>query len=441
MSRSHSVKWMLSPAVLISFLILPNGLAQETTAGVQGMVKDSSNASISGATVEVAGPSLIGTRKVTTDEGGNYRITQLPAGVYTVTVSAKGFRTDKLSGIELAVGRLPTIDVRLQVGTVSETVEVSSIAPIVDTTQSKVQATVSRELLSSLPEGRSFQSVIPFAAGARQEPLQGGANGFQIDGASNGENVYLIDGVNTTNIQSGGVGKSFQMDFVEEVQIKSSSFEAEYGGALGGVINAVGKRGSNDWHGTLVTYLQSNGLNNNNGDRGLRINPTLPARNTTTRLDGTPEYFSAVKDHQTIVEPGYTVGGALLKDKLWIFSSYIPSLTTTRRLTNFTGLNPGPRTLTQTATQHNAYNRLDYGVTNNLRVRFVELRLLAHHRSLGRPGEQLRPAQYRLHHRSEHPPFGCGLSQSAGGLQFRWRLDADCETGCQRTLRLLLQQQ
>ena len=80
--------------------------------------------------------------------------------------------------------------------------------------------------------------MIPFAAGARNEPLQGGTNGFQIDGASDGENVYLIDGVNTTNIQNGGVGKSFQMDFVEEVQIKSSSFEAEYGGALGGVINA-----------------------------------------------------------------------------------------------------------------------------------------------------------------------------------------------------------
>ncbi len=112
------------------------------------------------------------------------------------------------------------------------------------------------EFMDKLPQGRSFQSVIPFAAGARQEPFQGGTNGFQIDGASNGENVYLIDGVNTTNIQNGGVGKSFQMDFVEEVQIKSSSFEAEYGGALGGVINAVAKRGSNNWHGSLVTYFQ-----------------------------------------------------------------------------------------------------------------------------------------------------------------------------------------
>jgi hypothetical protein len=109
---------------------------------------------------------------------------------------------------------------------VAETVEVAADASVVDVTQSKVQVTVSRKDLDALPQGRSFQSVIPFDAGARNEPQQGGTNGFQSDGASNGENVYLIDGVNTTNIQNGGVGKSFQMDFVEEVQIKSSSFSS-----------------------------------------------------------------------------------------------------------------------------------------------------------------------------------------------------------------------
>ena len=125
--------------------------------------------------------------------------------------------------------------------------------------------TVAKELLDNIPKGRSFQTVIPFAAGARGEPLQGpNSAGFQIDGASDSENVYLIDGVNTTNIQNGGVGKNFQMDFVDEVQVKSSSFEAEFGGALGGVINAVPKRGSNDWHGSLLTYYQTNALNANN---------------------------------------------------------------------------------------------------------------------------------------------------------------------------------
>src|SRR5258706_1731853 len=101
------------------------------------------------------------------------------------------------------------------------------------------------------------------------------------------------------------------MDFLEEVQVKSSSFEAEHGGALGGVINAVPKRGSNEFHGTLVFYWQNNAMNANDGDRSLRINPLLPALNTSTRLDGTVESFMAAKDQRNIVEPGYTLGGPL----------------------------------------------------------------------------------------------------------------------------------
>ena len=126
------------------------------------------------------------------------------------------------------------------------------------------------------PKGRSFQSVSrwpPARASSRSSGTAtsgSGTGGFQIDGASDSENVYMVDGVNITNIQNGGVGKSFQMDFIQEVQVKTSSFEAEHGGALGGVINVVPKRGSNDWHGSLVTYLRSNAFNANNRDRVLR---------------------------------------------------------------------------------------------------------------------------------------------------------------------------
>ena len=122
-------------------------------------------------------------------------------------------------------------------------------ALLVDVTQSKVAVDVDKEVIDNIPKGRSFQSLITFAPGARMEPLQGGrndkGNSFQVDGASDAENVYLVDGVNMTDAQSGGVGKNFQIDFIETVQIKSTGFEAKYGGALGGVVNAVPKRGSN----------------------------------------------------------------------------------------------------------------------------------------------------------------------------------------------------
>ena len=107
-----------------------------------------------------------------------------------------------------------------------------------------------------------------------------------------------------------------------------------------------------------MSYLRSNAFNANNRDRVLRTNPATStvtsasgacAATQTCRLDATPEYYMENKDQETIVEPGFEVGGAILKNKLWIYSSYIPQIDTTRRVTNFTGANPGPRTLLQHA--------------------------------------------------------------------------------------------
>ncbi len=364
--------------------VIPAALAQETTAGLQGYVKDQSGAVVPKATVEATSPALIGSKKTEADGVGYYRFTNLPPGEYTLDVTASGFRAYRQIGIVLEVGRLPNIDVQLQVGAVTQVVEVTQQAPLVDTAQSKVAVTVEHQMLESLPKGRSFQSMIPFAPGARQEPLQSTTgsrdNGFEIDGASDSENVYLIDGMNTTNIQNGGVGKNFQMDFIQEVQIKSSSFEAEHGGALGGVVNVVPKHGSNAWHGSAVAYLRSNGFNANDACAsgytssgfstvcGLRLNPNLASLSSSTRLDGTPEYYVPKKDFRQILERGFELGGPAFKDRLWVYTSYIPASDRITRTTTFTDLNPGPRALTQRFTQHNAYTRLDYRMFNALRL-------------------------------------------------------------------------
>src|ERR1051325_7838843 len=315
MNRATSYRSLL--AILLAFaLLLPAAFAQETTAGLMGTVKDQSGAVVPNATVELTGP--LGSQKIVTDSSGQFNFAKLPVGMYSVAVSANGFSTYKRSGIELSTGRLPSIEIQLKLGAQQETVEVSGEAPVVDVTQSKVATSVSRAILDNIPKGRSFQSVIPFAPGARQEPLQGGTmsrdNGFQIDGASDSENVYMMDGMNTTNIQNGGVGKNFQMDFVQEVQVKTSSFEAEFGGALGGVINAVPKRGSNEWHGSVLAYLRTNALNANDPCStgytssgfstvcGLRLDPTKAGLSSSTRLDGTPQYYVPRKDNRRILE-------------------------------------------------------------------------------------------------------------------------------------------
>ena len=126
MNRSQRGKWLVLPVALIALLILPCALAQETTAGLLGTVKDPSGASVVSAAVEVSGPALIGTKKAETDQVGYFRFANLPAGVYSLTVTASGFRTFKQEGINLEVGHLPSIEVHLEVGAMTETVEVSA---------------------------------------------------------------------------------------------------------------------------------------------------------------------------------------------------------------------------------------------------------------------------------------------------------------------------
>ena len=241
---------------------------------------------------------------------------------------------------------MPSIEVALEVGTVGEVVEVSGKAPIVDVTTSKVAVDIPQEVIDNLPKGRSYQSLIPFAPGARQEPLQSSRvdrlrqNGFQIDGASDSENTYLVEGLDTSNIQNGGIKQNVVFEFVDQVQVKTSGTEAEFGGAMGGVVNVIQKRGSNNWHGSLVTYYRTNALDANDqcattpqptlsesvvpsGQQlrcGLRYDPNGPSFDngikSGIRHDQSPTYYIQKQDQYKTLEPGYEIGGPILKNKL-----------------------------------------------------------------------------------------------------------------------------
>src|SRR5262245_16635254 len=157
--------WMLVFSVSV--------LAQESTGGIQGVVKDPQGALIPGATVEVTSPALIGKKTAMTDSAGAYRFDLLPPGVYSISVQATGFAPQTQGKLQLTTGALPTVNITMQVGAVTQEVSVAAEAAAIDVTLSKVQTNVTTEILEALPKSRSFQSVIPFAPGARQEPLQG----------------------------------------------------------------------------------------------------------------------------------------------------------------------------------------------------------------------------------------------------------------------------
>lgn len=346
-------------------------LAQETTAGLQGYVRDQTGAVVSGVAIEIVGPSVVGAKKTETDSSGFYRFTNLPPATYALTVTAKGFKVAKRAGIELAVGRLPNVDIQLEVGASSETVEVSAAAPLVDVTQSKVQTNVTAEVLASVPAGRSFQSVIQFAPGARAEPLQGGPAGtstvpgqlgFQVDGSGNSENSYLIEGQETADVQNGASNTNVPMEFIQEIVVKSSGFEAEHGGALGGVINVIQKRGSNQWHGSIFTYFQGDQL-----DAGP--NPLLRRDPTTTPganfQDQTAQFIQPKKDHYRNWEPGFEAGGDLVKNRVWVFLSTVPRLERLSRTVNMTS---GLRTFSESNNTYYSLARLDVKATENIRL-------------------------------------------------------------------------
>jgi hypothetical protein len=366
MHRFQTEKWLLLPLLLIALAILPHAFAQETTASLQGSVKDPSGAIIPKASVEVTSTALIGAKKMDAEQG-YFHFANLPPGRYTLTISATGFRTVRQEGIALEVGRMPTINVIMEVGTLAETVEVSAESANVDVTQSKVQANITRDNLMDLPtQSLSFQSVIQFAPGARSEPLQAG---YQINGASNSENSYLVEGQETASIYDGHSNANVPMDFIQEVQVKTNGFEAEYGGALGGVVNVINKRGSNEWHGGVFTYYNADRFNAAPIPTQLK-NPQFAANyNGNKRLDQPMEYYYPVKDHSRVVDPGFTLGGDLVKDRLWTFVSGAPDFNNVARTVNFTYPGAvGARTFHDTSNTYYSVARLDFLATQKIRL-------------------------------------------------------------------------
>jgi outer membrane receptor protein involved in Fe transport len=355
--------------------------------------KDKTGAVIPKANVELMGSGLIQARTVSADDAGYASFEQIPPGTYTLSASAPNFRPYKVTGIKLDVGKVPVFEVPLELGEITQTIEVVSSAVLVDVTSSNSSTAISQEVIDNSPKGRSYQTVIGMAPGARQEPLQSSrtdrmrSNGFQIDGASDSENSYLVEGLDTGDIQSGGVKANVVFEFIQEVQVKTSGLAAEYGGAAGGVVNVIQKRGSDQWHGSILAHYETSALDSNDMcattpqpsfestvvpstsqlQCGLRQNPSI-SLNTSTRTDSPAQYYLEKKDNYSIVEPGYEVGGPLWKGKLWLFSSYIPSINHTSRKLNFTGTNPGPHTLYRSYVTQNLFNRVDYQAFSKLHL-------------------------------------------------------------------------
>ncbi len=389
--------WVVLSICCLIIVTLPalSLYAQETTGGLQGTVKDPSGAVVPRAHVVVTGTALVGSKEQNTDGSGYYRFANLPPGDYTITVTAKGFSTAK-EVVALAVGHLPTVNFALTVGTENVVVEVTGTAPVIDVTTNRTMTNVTQDVIENVPHGYSFQSVIQLAPMARNEPLAGGsmnmgiggtgggppgssgnglAYGFSIGGAADSENSFLVEGQDTENISGGATQANVPFQFIQEVQVKTSGIEAEHGGALGGVVNVIMKKGSNAFHGSGFATYEADGLDGSaNGT--LRYDPagppTPPAGSLS--LDPAAQTYLPKRDHFRNMQPGFTIGGPIVNDRLWFFLGFAPQYTSRGRTVNFTpSTTPGNSGLgNQLFNQDNqtyfSTARLDATVTQKIRV-------------------------------------------------------------------------
>ena len=365
--------WTLVLCLLVAAIFVATTFAQETTGGMQGTVKDQLGAVVSNATVEVSSPALIGVKKVETDASGYFRFANLPPGAYTLTATAKGFRSFKQTGIALTVGGLPTLNISLQIGGTEQTVEVTGDAPVIDVTVTKTQTNVTSDMIAVAPQGRSFQSVIQFAPSARQEPLQG--SGYSVAGAAQTENQYLIEGQDTGDVINGASKSDTPFEFIQEVTVKASGIEAEHAGALGGVINVIQKRGGNTWHGGFWTYYEPNALEAA-PNRYSRQDPSASTV-AATRKDIPAQVYQPKKDQYLYVQPGVEIGGPIVKDRLWMFIGFSPEYYKRDRTVNMNSLQTTVYTLDHTVgptefTRHDetyyTTSRVDYLATSRIRL-------------------------------------------------------------------------
>jgi hypothetical protein len=299
---------------------MPTLLAQTVTGNITGVVMDSSGADIAGATVIAHNLDTGVDSQTTTNASGLYRIQFLPIGRYQVTVKANGFGDQKIPPFTLEILQTATFNIHLKVGGSSQTVEVSTAAPILNTNDASLGVTFSTNEIQNVPlNGLNFSTLIQFLPGAvntNGNAGQSGNNAIErdtyysdipsINGNRSQANNYTLDGIDMNEPENNLIAYNPAPEALQEIKVLTANSPAEYGNANGGGVVSVLKSGTNNFHGSAYGYLQNDKLNanswaNDNASPAIPINPFTQA------------------------QFGATFGGPIKRDKLFFFVDYLGS--------------------------------------------------------------------------------------------------------------------
>ena len=258
--------------------------AQSATATLSGTVTDERGALVSGASVTVLNPATGLQRQATTNDKGNFIITELPPSTYNVRVEQQGFAPEEVTGVELNVNDERALEIQLKVGQISgTTIQVTSEAPLIDESPA-VGTTIDRQFVANLPlNGRSFQSLFELTPGVVLTPSGNGDPGqFSVNGQRTDANYFTIDGVganvgalpaNTLGqsangsvagfAATGGSNNLVSVDALQEFKIQTSTYAPEFGHTPGGQVSIITRSGTNQFHGTIFEYFRNDVLDAN----------------------------------------------------------------------------------------------------------------------------------------------------------------------------------
>jgi len=279
-----------------------------TTGTLFGIVSDADGKPLPGVTVTLASPALQGSRTVTTNAAGEYNFPLLPPGSYRAEYVLAGFETASREDVIVSLEHTTRVNVTLSLSRVSEAVTVSGDKVVVDPTQTTLQQNFKEDYLkyaSIGQSGRQYQSVMSQAAGV----YDGGSGNPSVLGANLGQNVYLIDNLNTTDAVTHTFTANIGFDAIQEISVQTSGYEPEFGKAVGGILNVITKSGGNSFSGSLDARYQSDSF----VEQGKRLQDFPPG---TTKLANDKD----LRAFRTL-QPEFALGGPILRDRVWFFTN------------------------------------------------------------------------------------------------------------------------
>jgi outer membrane receptor protein involved in Fe transport len=296
---------LLAVILLMGFLFAaPYGLAQSTGGRIRGTVTDSSGAAVSGAKVTLTNEATNTSREAQTSATGEYLFLEVPVGSYQASVMGTGFKKYERKGIVLLLNEIASVDVTLQVGGATETVEVTGAPPIIDTTTTQLGAVMTDQAVRELPlSTRNTYQLLQLQPGVQS---QLGADLFygsdnpgvvSVNGGRGRSNNYMVNGGDGNDIFVNGPAIQPSPDAIEEFRVLTNTFDAEYGRNSGSVVNVVTKSGTNQIHGDVYEFFRNKVLN-------------------------TKGFFDSTVPNYQQNQFGATLGAPIRKDKTFIFGSY-----------------------------------------------------------------------------------------------------------------------